>query len=80
VDAPHLPRQALIDAHGGGGFRYSHVRGRPRLSVGVLRMAGNSGEFGASRLLESAAVHHNPANLLGQMLGQGWTWHDKSID
>jgi uncharacterized protein len=23
VDAPHLPRQALIDAHGGGGFRFA---------------------------------------------------------
>lgn len=23
MDAPHLPRQALIDAHGGGGFRFA---------------------------------------------------------
>jgi uncharacterized protein len=27
-DAPHLPRQALIDAHGGGGFRFAGMSHR----------------------------------------------------
>jgi len=31
VDAPHLPRQALIDAHGGGGFRFSGMSHRGSL-------------------------------------------------
>ena len=28
MDAPHLPRQTLIDAHGGGGFRFSAMSHR----------------------------------------------------
>jgi uncharacterized protein len=31
VDAPHLPRQALIDAHGGGGFRFAGMSHRGSL-------------------------------------------------
>jgi uncharacterized protein len=31
VDAPHLPRQALIDAHGGGGFRFAGLSHRGAL-------------------------------------------------
>jgi uncharacterized protein len=31
VDAPHLPRQALIDAHGGGGFRFASLSHRGSL-------------------------------------------------
>jgi uncharacterized protein len=30
-DAPHLPRQALIDAHGGGGFRFDAMSHRGSL-------------------------------------------------
>ena len=30
-DAPHLPRQALIDAHGGGGFRFADMSHRGSL-------------------------------------------------
>jgi uncharacterized protein len=29
--APHLPRQALIDAHGGGGFRFADMSHRGSL-------------------------------------------------
>jgi uncharacterized protein len=31
VDAPHLPRQVLIDAHGGGGFRFAGMSHRGAL-------------------------------------------------
>jgi uncharacterized protein len=31
VDSPHLPRQALIDAHGGGGFRFAGMSHRGSL-------------------------------------------------
>jgi uncharacterized protein len=31
VDAPHLPRQTLIDAHGGGGFRFAEMSHRGSL-------------------------------------------------
>ncbi len=31
MDAPHLPRQALIDAHGGGGFRFADMSHRGSL-------------------------------------------------
>jgi uncharacterized protein len=31
VDAPHLPRQSLIDAHGGGGFRFAGLSHRGSL-------------------------------------------------
>jgi uncharacterized protein len=31
VDAPHLPRQALIEAHGGGGFRFAGLSHRGSL-------------------------------------------------
>jgi len=31
VDAPHLPHEALIDAHGGGGFRFSGLSHRGSL-------------------------------------------------
>jgi len=31
VDEPHLPRQALIDAHGGGGFRFAGMSHRGSL-------------------------------------------------
>ena len=31
ADAPHLPRQALIDAHGGGGFRFAEMSHRGSL-------------------------------------------------
>jgi uncharacterized protein len=31
VQAPHLPRQALIDAHGGGGFRFAGLSHRGSL-------------------------------------------------
>jgi uncharacterized protein len=31
VEAPHLPRQALIDAHGGGGFRFGGMSHRGSL-------------------------------------------------
>src|SRR5262249_41167968 len=31
VDAPHLPRQALIDAHGSGGFRFAGLSHRGSL-------------------------------------------------
>jgi uncharacterized protein len=31
VDAPHLPRQGLIDAHGGGGFRFAGLSHRGSL-------------------------------------------------
>jgi uncharacterized protein len=31
VDAPHLPRQALIDAHGSGGFRFAGMSHRGSL-------------------------------------------------
>jgi uncharacterized protein len=31
VDDPHLPRQALIDAHGGGGFRFDGLSHRGSL-------------------------------------------------
>jgi uncharacterized protein len=31
VDAPHLPRQALIEAHGGGGFRFGGLSHRGSL-------------------------------------------------
>jgi len=30
-DLPHLPRQALIDAHGGGGFRFAGMSHRGSL-------------------------------------------------
>jgi uncharacterized protein len=30
-EAPHLPRQALIDAHGGGGFRFAEMSHRGSL-------------------------------------------------
>jgi uncharacterized protein len=30
-DAPHLPRQAPIDAHGGGGFRFAEMSHRGSL-------------------------------------------------
>jgi uncharacterized protein len=30
-EAPHLPRQALIDAHGGGGFRFAGMSHRGSL-------------------------------------------------
>lgn len=38
MDAPHLPRQVLIDAHGGGGFRFagmSHRGGLLCLPAGI---------------------------------------------
>ena len=31
ADVPHLPRQALIDAHGGGGFRFAGMSHRGSL-------------------------------------------------
>jgi uncharacterized protein len=31
TDAPHLPRQALIDSHGGGGFRFANMSHRGSL-------------------------------------------------
>jgi uncharacterized protein len=31
VELPHLPRQALIDAHGGGGFRFAGMSHRGSL-------------------------------------------------
>ena len=31
AEAPHLPRQALIDAHGGGGFRFAGMSHRGSL-------------------------------------------------
>jgi uncharacterized protein len=31
ADTPHLPRQALIDAHGGGGFRFADMSHRGSL-------------------------------------------------
>jgi uncharacterized protein len=31
MDAPHLPRQAVIDAHGGGGFRFAGLSHRGSL-------------------------------------------------
>jgi uncharacterized protein len=31
LDTPHLPRQALIDAHGGGGFRFAGMSHRGSL-------------------------------------------------
>jgi uncharacterized protein len=31
VDAPHLPRQALVDAYGGGGFRFAGMSHRGSL-------------------------------------------------
>jgi uncharacterized protein len=31
ADPPHLPRQALIDAHGGGGFRFAGMSHRGSL-------------------------------------------------
>jgi uncharacterized protein len=31
TQAPHLPRQALIDAHGGGGFRFAGMSHRGSL-------------------------------------------------
>ncbi len=31
TDAPHLPRQALIDSHGGGGFRFAGMSHRGSL-------------------------------------------------
>ncbi len=31
MDPPHLPRQALIDAHGGGGFRFAGMSHRGSL-------------------------------------------------
>ncbi len=31
MDLPHLPRQALIDAHGGGGFRFAGMSHRGSL-------------------------------------------------
>jgi uncharacterized protein len=31
ADTPHLPRQALIDAHGGGGFRFANMSHRGSL-------------------------------------------------
>jgi uncharacterized protein len=31
VEAPHLPRPALIDAHGGGGFRFADMSHRGSL-------------------------------------------------
>jgi uncharacterized protein len=31
VDAPHLPRQVVIDAHGGGGFRFAGMSHRGSL-------------------------------------------------
>lgn len=31
MDRPHLPRQALIDAHGGGGFRFAGMSHRGSL-------------------------------------------------
>jgi uncharacterized protein len=31
VDAPHLPQQALIEAHGGGGFRFADMSHRGSL-------------------------------------------------
>ena len=31
MDAPHLPRQALIEAHGGGGFRFAGLSHRGSL-------------------------------------------------
>jgi uncharacterized protein len=31
TDAPHLPRQALIDSHGGGGFRFADMSHRGSL-------------------------------------------------
>jgi len=31
VDTPHLPRPALIDAHGGGGFRFADMSHRGSL-------------------------------------------------
>jgi uncharacterized protein len=31
VEAPHLPRQALIDAHGAGGFRFAGLSHRGSL-------------------------------------------------
>jgi uncharacterized protein len=31
MESPHLPRQALIDAHGGGGFRFAGMSHRGSL-------------------------------------------------
>ena len=31
METPHLPRQALIDAHGGGGFRFAGISHRGSL-------------------------------------------------
>jgi uncharacterized protein len=31
TDAPHLPHQALIDSHGGGGFRFANMSHRGSL-------------------------------------------------
>ncbi len=31
MDSPHLPRQVLIDAHGGGGFRFAGMSHRGSL-------------------------------------------------
>ena len=76
---PSAATRALSGASGND-FRCNPVQGNPRLCASVLRIAGNSGDFEPFRLSGSAAVHYNPANLLGHMLGQGWTWHGKSID
>ena len=55
VEAPHLPRQALIDAHGGGGFRFAGMSHRGSLAVPAGRHLGVAGG-GARRIDGRIAV------------------------
>jgi uncharacterized protein len=72
VDDPHLPRQALIDAHGGGGFRFAGLSHRGSLLClpdGIWAWpVASSGEVNAQAL---AAVFARAEDLDFFILGTG---------
>ena len=67
---------------GGGSVRHIIVRLRSPSFVGVSRKQQIPSLFRNARLYLVAVVRYNPAQLLGQMLGQrtGLRWCDKSTD
>jgi uncharacterized protein len=72
VHAPHLPRQALIDAHGAGGFRFAGMSHRGSLLClpdGIWAWAVDAP--GAVTQIALAAVFGRAADLDFFVLGTG---------
>ena len=66
MDAPHLPRQALIDAHSGGGFRFgglSHRRSLLCLPDGIWAR-GLSTSLRHCRRMRSPTCSRRSANWI----------------